>query len=92
MLVDIANKNAGLLPTVTVNVNKVTCKGKKEAEVLYDLVISGAASPGLAGPGTAVLIKKKWYFSAGTVCDLFSLADPALVAEGTICSDILLGA
>jgi hypothetical protein len=87
VLLDIAAKNAGLLPTVTVDVNKVTCKGKKEAEVLYDLVISGAPSPGLAGPGTAVLIKKQWYFSDNTVCDLFALADPTLVETGP-CADI----
>jgi len=89
VLIDIFNKNAGLLPTVTVQVNKVTCKGKKAAEVLYDLVISGAPSPGLAGPGTAVLIGKKWFFSDNTVCDLFALADPSLV-EREPCASIAL--
>jgi len=87
---DIARKNANFLPTITVKVNKVTCKGKKEAEVLYDLVISGTPSPGIAGPGTAVLEGKQWLFSAQTVCDLFALADPTLVESGP-CVDIALG-
>jgi len=86
---DIATKNANFLPTITVKVNKVTCKGKKDAEVLYDLVISGQPSPGIAGPGEAVLVGKQWFFSAKTVCDLFSLADPSLVESGP-CADIAL--
>jgi hypothetical protein len=85
----IAEKNASFLPTIQVKVNKVTCKGKKEAEVLYDLVISGQPSPGIAGPGTAVLEGKQWLFSAKTVCDLFALADPTLVESGP-CVDIAL--
>ena len=88
-LMSIAEKNASFLPTITVQVNEVTCQGKKEAEVLYDLVVNNQPSPGLAGPGTAVLIKKKWYFSDNTVCDLFSLADPTLVETGP-CADIVL--
>ena len=85
----IAQKNANFLPTITVKVNEVNCKGKKEAEVLYDLVISGQPSPGIAGPGTAVLIGKQWFFSDNTVCDLFALADPTLVESGP-CADIAL--
>ena len=85
----IAQKNANFLPTITVQVNKVTCQGKKEAEVIYDLVISGQPSPGIAGPGTAVLVGKDWKFSAQTVCDLFALADPTLVESGP-CADIAL--
>ena len=88
-LMEIAAKNAGLLPTVTVQINKVTCKGKKEAEVLYDLVISDTPSPGLAGPGIAVLVGKEWKFSDNTVCDLFALADPSLV-EREPCASIAL--
>ena len=90
VLTQIANTNAGLLPTVTVKINKVTCQGKKKAQVLYDLVISGAASPGLAGPGFAVLEGKHWLMSQGTVCDLFSLADPTLVESGP-CAEIAGG-
>ena len=90
-LMEIAAKNAGLLPTVTVQINKVTCKGKKEAEVLFDLVISGTPSPGLAGPGIAVLEGKQWLFSDNTVCDLFALADPSLVEREPCASMALEG-
>jgi hypothetical protein len=86
---EILAKNISFLPTVTVQVNKVNCKGKKEAEVIYDLVISDMPSPGLAGPGTAVLIGKEWKFSDNTVCDLFALADPSLV-EREPCASIAL--
>jgi hypothetical protein len=82
-------KNVSFLPTITTQINDVNCQGKKEAEVLYDLVISDVPSPGLAGPGTAVLVGKQWKFSDNTVCDLFSLADPSLVESGP-CADIAL--
>jgi hypothetical protein len=89
VLMDIAAKNASFLPTITVQVNKVACAGKKEATVTYDLVVNDVPSPGLAGPGTAVLDGKQWKFSDNTVCDLFALADPTLVESGP-CLDISL--
>ena len=89
VLDSIAAKNAGLLNTVVPDIKSVTCQGKKEAEVLYDLVISGVPSPGIAGPGTAVLIGKEWKMSQLTVCDLFALADPLLVESGP-CADAAL--
>jgi hypothetical protein len=89
VLDDIAAKNAGLLNTVTLDMKSTTCKGKKEAEVIYDLVISGVPSPGIAGPGKAVLIGKEWKMSQTTVCDLFALSDPLLVESGP-CAEIAL--
>ncbi len=85
----IGTANAGLLETADVQVNEVTCSGKKTADVLYDLVISGTPSPGLAGPGTAILDGKTWKMTSLTVCNLFALADPLLLEEGP-CVDIAL--
>jgi hypothetical protein len=90
VLEDILAKNASFLPTIQIEINEISCTGKKEAEVLYDLVISDVPSPGLAGPGTAVLVGSEWRFSQQTVCDLFALADPTLVESGP-CADIALG-
>jgi len=89
VLDEIAAANAGMLATTSVQVNKVTCSGKKTADVLYDLVLGGTPSPGLAGPGFAVLDGKTWKMSALTVCNLFALADPLLLEEGP-CVDIAL--
>jgi len=90
LLDDIAAKNAGLLATTSVKVNSVTCTGKKSADVAFDLVLNGSPSPGLAPPGAAVLDGKTWKMSSLTVCDLFSLSDPALVDSGP-CADLQAG-
>jgi hypothetical protein len=90
LLGDIAAKNAGMLATTTVQVNKVTCTGKKRADVAFDLVLNGTPSPGLAPPGSAVLEGGTWKMTSQTVCDLFALADPTLLESGP-CVDIALG-
>jgi hypothetical protein len=90
LLDDIAAKNAGMLATTTVQVNKVTCTGKKRADVAFDLVLNGTPSPGLAPPGAAVLDDGTWKMTSQTVCDLFALADPTLLESGP-CVDIALG-
>jgi hypothetical protein len=89
LLDDIAAKNAAMLATTSVQVNEVTCTAKKRADVLFDLVLSGQPSPGLAPPGSAVLDAKTWKMTGLTVCNLFSLADPTLLESGP-CADITL--
>ena len=90
LLDDIAAKNAGLLATTSVQINSVTCTGKKTADVAFDLVLNGSPSPGLAPPGSAVLDGKTWKMAGLTVCDLFSLSDPTLVDSGP-CADLQAG-
>jgi hypothetical protein len=70
------------LASATAKVHSVKCTGKKHANVAYDLVLSGTVSPGIAPPGTAVLVDGKWAMSRRTLCDLFGKADPALLDSG----------
>ena len=74
--------NAEVAATTTAQVNKVKCKGKKAADVAYDLVLAGTVSTGLAPPGEAVIVDGQWKVSTGTVCDLVSLANPAVLESG----------
>ncbi len=84
-----AAANAEASATTTVQVNKVTCKGKKGAVVDFDLVLGGEASPGLAPPGGAVLEGKTWKVTGLTLCNLQALGDPS-VLETEPCATIVL--
>jgi len=90
VLVDIANKNQAMLVTTSVKVNKVTCSGKKSADVDFDLVLAGQVAAGLAPAGNAVLDGKTWKMGSLTVCNLFALADPTLIESGP-CATIVSG-
>lgn len=74
--------NAQVAATTSAKVNSVKCTGKKTADVAYDLVLSGVPSVGLAPPATAVLEGNIWKVSKTTVCDLVSLANPAVLESG----------
>lgn len=78
----IANHEAAMLRTTTVQVNTVTCVSKTSANVKYELVLSGTPTPSLAPPGSAVVDQKVWKLSKSTVCDLFALLDPSIVSSG----------
>jgi hypothetical protein len=84
-----AAKNAGDASNTSVQVNKVTCTGKKTADVLYDLVLGGTPAPGLAPPGDAILEGKQWKVTGQAVCNLQALGDPSVLEAGP-CSEILL--
>jgi hypothetical protein len=86
----VATANAATLKATNADVHKVTCAGKKAADVQWDLVLSGTPAPGLAPPGQAVLVGKAWKVAQTTVCDLFALADPTLTQSGP-CADVANG-
>lgn len=90
VLQKVAAANAAMLDTTSAKVNTVTCAGKKEATVVWDLVLAGTPAVGLAPPGVAVLDGKIWKVGQTTVCDLFALADPTLTQSGP-CADIAAG-
>jgi hypothetical protein len=90
VLKTVAEAQAAMLTVVNAKVNKVTCAGKKTADVTWDLILSGQVAAGLAPPGSAVLEGKQWVVAQTTVCDLFALADPTLVQSGP-CADIAAG-
>jgi hypothetical protein len=72
-------------------VNKVTCTGKKTADVAYDLVLGGEPAPGLAPLGSAILEKgsKQWKVTAEAFCNLTALGTPAVLESGP-CSELLI--
>lgn len=81
-------KNGAAAGTTSVVVNSVTCKGKKAADVDFDLVLGGKPAAGLAPAGTAVLDDNVWKVSGVTMCDLQALGNPA-VLESDPCLTIL---
>jgi hypothetical protein len=85
-----AEKNAAAASTTSVQVNKVTCAGKKKANVDFDLVLGGEPAPGIAPPGEAIYEAKKWKVTALTLCNLQALGDPLILEEGP-CTEIALG-
>lgn len=82
LFLDTFAANAELAASTSVKVNSVTCTGKKAADVDFDLVIAGVVSPDIAPPGNALIVDKVWKVSKGTVCDLVSLANPAVLESG----------
>ncbi|MBM3673301.1 MAG: hypothetical protein FJW86_14155 [Actinobacteria bacterium] len=84
--------NEAAAATTSVQVNEVTCTGKKTADVLYDLVLGGEPAPGIAPPGSAILEKgsKQWKVTAQAFCDLTALGNASVLESGP-CSEILSG-
>ncbi len=78
----IANQEAAMLKTTTVQVNSVVCTSKSKANVKYTLVLSGTPTPNLAPPGNAVIDHGTWKVTKSTVCDLFALLNPSIVTSG----------
>jgi hypothetical protein len=85
-----AAKNAAAAATTSVRVNKVTCAGKKKADVDFDLVLNGTPAEDLAPPGEAIYIDKTWKVTGLTLCNLQALGDPLILEDGP-CSEIALG-
>jgi hypothetical protein len=89
--IELSEANAGAAEMTEPDVGKITFKSKKSAEVAFDLLIGG--EPIITDQtGGAVLVKddgkKVWKVSALTLCNLFALANPALLTEGP-CADII---
>jgi hypothetical protein len=82
--------NAADAASTGVRVDKVTCTGKKTADVAFTLVLGGTPTEGLAPPGTAILEGKTWKVTGETVCNLQALGD-ASVLETEPCATIVLG-
>jgi hypothetical protein len=86
-----AAKNAGQAATTSVAVHKVTCKGKKKADVQFELVLGGKEAPGIApNPGGAILEGKVWKVTGETLCNLTALGDASVLESGP-CADIVSG-
>ncbi|HEV2310487.1 MAG TPA: hypothetical protein VGU73_08185 [Acidimicrobiia bacterium] len=78
----IAQQEASMLATTSVQVNTVKCVSKTSANVKYTLVLSGKPTPNLAPPGNAVVYESMWRVSKSTICDLFSLLNPSIATSG----------
>ena len=74
--------------TTSVAVDKITCAGKKKADVIFTLVLSGTRAEGLAAPGQATLEGKLWKVTAVTICDFQALGDPT-VLDAEPCATIV---
>ncbi len=81
--------NSAAAATTNVDVDEITCKSKKTAEVIFTLVISGGRLDGLAPPGGAVLEGKTWKVSGLTLCNTQALGDPTTL-ETEPCATIVL--
>jgi hypothetical protein len=91
LAVELSEANAAAAAMTEPGVKKIKFRSPKKAEVTFDLLIGG--DPVLPDQGGgAVLVKeegkKVWKVSALTLCNLFSLANPALTTEGP-CADII---
>jgi len=91
LAVELSEANAGAADITEPDVKKITFKSKKAAVVTFDLLIGG--DPVLPNQsGGAVLVKedgkKVWKVSPLTLCNLFALANPALLTSGP-CADII---
>ena len=84
-----AAANAEAASTTGVEVDDVTCNGKKKASVDFTLVLGGTRADGLAPPGAAILEGKTWKVTGLTLCNLQALGDPTVLEVGP-CSDIVL--
>ncbi len=84
-----AAANSGAASTTNVDVDEVTCDGKKKASVVFTLVLGGTRAEGLAPPGAAILEGKTWKVTGLTLCNLQALGDPTVLEAGP-CSDIVL--
>jgi len=78
-----SEQNAGAAATTNVQVDKVTCKGKKKADVDAQLVLNGTPTPGIfPSPGGAILVGKVWKVTQQTFCDLTALGDSTVLESG----------
>jgi len=84
-----AAANAEAAATTGVEVDEVTCDGKKRADVIFTLVLGGSRAEGLAPPGAAVLEGKVWKVTGLTLCNMQALGDPSVLETGP-CGDIVL--
>ena len=73
--------NAEAAASTDVDVDKVTCTGKKTADVEFTLVLGGERAEGLAPPGGAVVADNIWKVTGVTVCNLQALGDPTLLEQ-----------
>jgi hypothetical protein len=73
-------------------VKKVTCTGKKTAEVQAELLLAGTEATGIfPNPGLAVLEGKTWKVSAETFCNLTALGTPTVLEAPSPCADVVNG-
>jgi hypothetical protein len=84
--------NAAAAATTSVAVNKVTCTGKKTAEVEAELVLNGTEAPGIfPNPGEAVLQGKVRKVAGTTFCNLTGVGDASALEPPHPCADVVLG-
>jgi len=86
--------NAAAAATASFEIEDISFKNKKSAEVDFNLVIGGEVLAGIAPPGGAVLVKddgddeKVWKVSTLTFCNLTALANSAVASEGP-CAEVI---
>ncbi len=90
---ELQQANAAAAAVTEAEITKIKFKGDKKAVVTWDLLIGG--DPVLPDQlGGAVFVKDEetgkrvWKVSALTLCNLFSLANPAITTSGP-CADII---
>jgi hypothetical protein len=90
---ELQTANAAAADLTEAEISKIKFKSKKSAEVTFDLLIGG--DPILPNQtGGALFVKdeesgkKVWKVSPLTLCNLFSLANPAITTSGP-CADII---
>ncbi|MGH9015742.1 MAG: hypothetical protein ACRDZ1_17640 [Acidimicrobiia bacterium] len=93
LALELSEANAAAAALTEPDVGKIKFKSKKAAEVTFDLLIGG--DPVLPDQGGGAVFvrdeeqdKRVWKVSALTLCNLFSLANPALATSGP-CADII---
>ena len=90
---ELQTANAAAADLTEAEIGKIKFKSKKSAEVTFDLLIGG--DPILPNQSGGALFvkdeetdKRVWKVSPLTLCNLFSLANPAITTEGP-CADII---
>jgi len=81
---DIFAANAELAAITSTRVSKVTCTGKKAADVEFFLINTQTNTDLLPNAqfGGAVIEDKIWKVTKETVCALISIANPAVIESG----------
>ncbi|HEY8215820.1 MAG TPA: hypothetical protein VIH82_01710 [Acidimicrobiia bacterium] len=88
---DSATKNADSAKLTNVKVNKITCAGKKKANVDFTLIFNGAPLEGIApADAAAVLSGKTWKVTDDTLCNLTAAGDASVLESGP-CYDVITG-
>jgi hypothetical protein len=90
---ELQQANAAAAGLTEAEITKIKFRSKKSAEVTFDIIIGG--EPALPDQGGGAVFvrdeeqdKRVWKVSPLTLCNLFSLANPALTTEGP-CADII---